>query len=258
MHWATPLNTNIKRYKYKKALKDQLYQHSTEPNPFQFNNQVAEVFADMATRSIPGYAELLNSLPLLVQQYAQENSYCFDLGCSLASALIQVAQHVPKNCQLVGIDSSEDMINHAQKQLEAAQLNTLIQLRCEDLLYSSLEPASMIMCNYTMQFIPRHGREQLIRKIYESLVPNGVLLISEKTRSEHPLVDKKLQSLYCAFKRANGYDSLQISRKRQALEAVLVAETENQIIQRLHRVGFSVGVWQRHLQFTSLLAWKEA
>ena len=37
--------------------------------------------------------------------------------------------------------------------------------------------------NFTLQFIPLGERKQLIKEIYEALLPGGVLILSEKVLS---------------------------------------------------------------------------
>jgi tRNA (cmo5U34)-methyltransferase len=63
--------------------------------------------------------------------------------------------------------------------------------------------------------------------------------------------------MHHAFKRANGYDALEISQKRQALEQVLIPETLVQHRQRLESAGFSRSdLWFQCFNFISLIARK--
>jgi tRNA (cmo5U34)-methyltransferase len=84
------------------------------------------------------------------------------------------------------------------------------------------------------------------------LRPGGVLVLSEKINAG-PLLDE----LHHAFKRSNGYSELEIAQKRAALEKVLVAESPDAHVQRLHKAGFGrVQPWFQCLNFVSLLAVK--
>ena len=52
-------------------MKDQIFAAPrSETEDFSFNEQVAEVFHDMAQRSIPGYSTIINTIGSLTAQYA--------------------------------------------------------------------------------------------------------------------------------------------------------------------------------------------
>ena len=44
----------------------------------------------------------------------------------------------------------------------------------------SIENASIVVLNLTLQFVDVEKRSKLIKKIYDGLIPGGVLIISEK------------------------------------------------------------------------------
>ena len=76
--------------------------------------------------------------------------------------------------------------------------------------------------NYTLQFIDPLHREKLVRRIYEGLNHNGILLVSDKTLQSHTDLSRIFVDNYYNLKRTNGYSELEISRKREALENVLI------------------------------------
>ena len=64
-----------------------------------------------------------------------------------------------------------------------------------------------------------------------------------------------LIELHHEFKRRHHYSELEISRKRQALENVLIPDEIDTHETRLRQAGFShVGVWLRYFNFVSLVA----
>ena len=64
-----------------------------------------------------------------------------------------------------------------------------------------------------------------------------------------------LVEMHHAFKRANGYSELEISRKRTALEKVLLPESLALHQARLESAGFSRSdLWFRCFNFVSLVA----
>ena len=99
-------------------------------------------------------------------------------------------------------------------------------------------------------------RLPLLRKIAEATLPGGVLILSEKLSFDEK--EQAIQdSLHIDFKRANGYSDLEISRKRTAIENVLIPESEACHRQRLLEAGFTRVVrWYQCFNFVSFLAIK--
>ena len=62
--------------------------------PFQFNDDVAQVFPDMIRRSVPGYGQMVGGAGLLAARYAQSDSHLYDLGTSLGATALSMARHV--------------------------------------------------------------------------------------------------------------------------------------------------------------------
>jgi tRNA (cmo5U34)-methyltransferase len=74
----------------------------------------------------------------------------------------------------------------------------------------------------TLQFIRPLYRGQLIRNIYHGLHDQGCLILVEKITLEDSLLNRLFIQHYYDMKRRNGYSELEISRKRESLENVLI------------------------------------
>src|SRR5690606_39336194 len=74
--------------------------------------------------------------------------------------------------------------------LTQSALQTPITLEHADVLDVSLQPASVVVMNFTLQFIAADKRDALVRRIAESLQPGGIFVLSEKIRSEGRRVGK--------------------------------------------------------------------
>ena len=231
----------------------------SEPKPFVFDEQVAHVFEDMIQRSVPGYGMSLSMITLIARKYAIPGSKLYDLGCSLgASSLALVSGNPVENLHLIGVDDSEHMLLRCSKNLEQAQLNCEWELLCEDILDTEIENASIVILNFTLQFIPIAKRVGLLENIYKGLIPGGVLLLSEKIAFEDPSIQETMTSLHEDFKRAHGYSDLEVSRKRTALEEVLLPESIDDHKARLQKAGFNRAArWFQCFNFASLIAFKE-
>lgn len=225
---------------------------------FSFDDKVADVFPDMIKRSVPGYMNILNMIGDITARYAQPNSCCYDLGCSLGAATLSLRHNIAvDNCRIIGIDNSEAMIKRCQTNIDGDHSNISVSLKCSDIESTVIENASVVVLNFTLQFIAPSQRQAIIQRIYDGLLPGGILLISEKIIFEDKPHQQLMTELYHNFKRTNGYSDLEIAQKRSALEDVLRPETIQQHTSRLKNAGFSsADVWFQSMTFASLIAIK--
>ncbi|MEE9358673.1 carboxy-S-adenosyl-L-methionine synthase CmoA [Candidatus Vondammii sp. HM_W22] len=225
---------------------------------FVFDKLIARVFPDMINRSVPGYASVIAMTGVLATEYAQADSLCYDLGCSLGATAIamQGGIQVP-GCRVIGVDNSEAMLDRARERINAAKNETPIELVCADIQDIEITDASIVVLNFTFQFIPVAQRSQLLKKIHNGLCPKGILVLSEKITFDDPEEERLQIEMHHAFKRANGYNDLEISGKRSALENVLIPEPLSVHNQWLREAGFSrADVWFQCFNFISLVARK--
>lgn len=240
-------------------MKDTLYARPHDDLvDFVFNEQVAHVFADMISRSVPGYATVVSVAGVLAQHYAQPNSRLYDLGCSLGAATLSMYHAIdPQQHQLIAVDNAWSMVQKAQSILHKEGAREGLAWVCADLRDISVCEASVVLLNYTLQFIPVQDRMPLLRKIYQGMQPGGVLMLSEKICFPDPSQQQLNTELHHAFKRSHGYSELEISQKRAALEQVLLPEAIDTHLQRLREVGFaSAQVWFQCFNFASFIALK--
>jgi tRNA (cmo5U34)-methyltransferase len=233
---------------------DQVYaQARTQVGDFVFDEAVSQVFPNMIRRSVPGYTTLLEMIGVIASRYAQPNSNIYDLGCSWGEGLRMMQPHLAGSTQLIGVDKSASMIEHCQSLISSTPQ---IQLLCADILDIKIENASIVVLNLTLQFIPRADRLDFLRYIKQNLLPQGVLILSEKVHFDDVEKQAEWQTLYYDFKRQNGYSELEIQQKHQALEHVLRTDSLETHQARLQTAGFQrQEVWFQCLNFTSLLAW---
>jgi tRNA (cmo5U34)-methyltransferase len=149
------------------------------------------------------------------------------------------------------------MIERCQNNIDNYKHSTPIKLVSDDILQHQYQNASMVVLNYTLQFVSVELREPLLANIFSGMLPGGILIISEKLHFEDPFVNQLMIDLHHQFKRENGYSDLEISQKRNALENVLVPETMQCHINRLESTGFEkVNCWNQQLNFASIIAFK--
>ncbi|MBU1343616.1 MAG: carboxy-S-adenosyl-L-methionine synthase CmoA [Proteobacteria bacterium] len=226
--------------------------------PFEFNSEVANVFDDMLTRSVPLYAESIQRQAQLCAQYFQHGSRIYDLGCSHGNlGMLILDQLSQRTFTMVAVDSSKPMIEKYLKRLEKKETAGRIDLVCGFLENIQIKNASVVLINLTLQFIDMKKRDDLVKNIYQGLNPGGILLLTEKTiHSSKHLEDLQTQ-IYKTFKLENGYSELEISQKRDALEKVLIPDTIETHQNRMDAAGFTtIDIWLKWFNFVSMIAIK--
>lgn len=225
---------------------------------FSFDENVVRVFPDMLRRSVPGYNTIITQSGLLAERYAQAGSQLYDLGCSLGATTFSMRQNLHQaDCRLIGIDNSEAMVLQCREILKGSPGTTPVDIVLGDIAETPIERASVVAMNFTLQFFSPSMRADLLQRIFDGMLPGGILIISEKIAFDDARQQALHTDMYHHFKRANGYSDLEISQKRTALENVLIPDTLQQHKARLSQAGFSsCEVWFQCFNFVSMVALK--
>ncbi|MCH8250187.1 MAG: carboxy-S-adenosyl-L-methionine synthase CmoA [Proteobacteria bacterium] len=239
---------------------DKIYDKPSDDKPFRFNDEVAKVFPDMLRRSIPGYDATIEAIGSLAARYVLQDTNCYDLGCSLGAATIAMRQGIDTpGCRIVAVDTAPAMTKRCREILAEDDRQftpaTPVEVLRADIRDIEFKNASMIVLNYTLQFLPMIDRNALMRSIYDGLNDGGLLVLSEKVVDEIPEMEELLVDLHREHKQRNDYSALEVSRKRAALDNVLIPETVAAHRSRLAEAGFShTAVWLRYFNFVSIIA----
>lgn len=240
------------------VLKDTLFQVDAVPEDFVFNERVVEVFDDMLERSIPFYRQVIEASACLLDRFLSHGDTVYDLGCANGSSLLEFSrllQH--KDLAFIGLDNSPAMLDKARLKAELYRKQDKVSFFFEDITDFCHGGAGCVILNYTLQFIRPLQREPFLTRIFNSLKPGGVLLVSEKVISHDPRLNREYIEMYHGFKKSRGYSELEIARKREALENVLIPFSVEENLALLDRTGFSpVETFFRWFNFASFVAVK--
>lgn len=225
---------------------------------FTFDESVAEVFPDMIQRSVPGYSNIITAIGMLAQRFVTEGSQVYDLGCSRGAGILSIRRNLQTNqVKIIGVDNSQPMVERCRSHINAYHSEVPVEILCDDIRHIEIKNASMVVLNFTLQFLPRADRLELLTKIYQGLNPNGILVLSEKFTFENQAMNELLIDLHHTFKRANGYSELEVSQKRTALENVMLTDSIETHKERLKQAGFSqIELWFQCFNFGSMIAVK--
>jgi len=239
-------------------MKDRIFREpSSQIAGFTFDEQVVRVFDDMAHRSIPFYDEVQKMIADLVGHYYQDDSRIYDLGCSTGSMMARLMVEYERISEIIGIDNSEAMVKQARSNLAEIKTDVKVDLQCSDLREIELSEASVAIMSYTLQFVRPLYRERVVRRIFEGLKPGGIFILSEKVLEERTHLSRLFVDMYYRFKRERGYSELEISRKRETLENVLIPYKPSELRELLEAAGFGeVGTFFKWNNFASIIAIK--
>jgi tRNA (cmo5U34)-methyltransferase len=226
---------------------------------FNFGAETARVFDDMLDRSVPFYGEIQRMIGELAADFATPGSQVYDLGCSTGTTLMELDRTIPAaDVRLIGIDSSEEMLEVARRKFETAPMLHPTELICRNLEHNlELSRASVVVMNLTLQFVRPLYRDRLIQTIAQGTQKRGCLLLVEKVLGQNSTLNRLFIKHYYEFKKRNGYSDMEIAQKREALENVLIPYHHEENRELLQRNGFrACDVFFRWYNFCGMIAVK--
>ena len=154
------------------------------------------------------------------------------------------------------------MLELANQKIKEKELDNRIEVRHADLNGDlseiQLDNASIVTMCWTMQFIRPLRRDNLIKWIYNSLVEEGAFIVAEKVLTNDTCMNRVFIDFYYDFKRRNGYKDLEIMRKREALENVLIPFRIDENIEMFKRNGFEIAdTFFQYYNFSAFLCLKK-
>jgi tRNA (cmo5U34)-methyltransferase len=232
--------------------------HTPIGRQWEFDTSVTAVFDDMLRRSIPQYEAMRHAVTGLAMRLVKPKTDVLDLGCSLGEALAPLVERFGADCRYLGVEVSGPMLAAAR-----SRFRSLIDAGVVKILELDLRTgfprvsASVILSVLTIQFTPIEHRLRILEDIHTALLPGGAFIFVEKVIGATAALDRDFVELYYEFKRAGGYTSEEIERKRLSLEGVLVPVTARWNEELLKTAGFKqADCFWRWMNFAGWIAIK--
>lgn len=220
-----------------------------KPGRWSFGGDVSRVFEQHIRRSLPMHEEL-HRLVLRVAPLFTDDGVVYDLGCSTGALCHQLRRQLPR-AEIIGVDGESTMIETAQAHVPDV---TFIH---QDVRSAELKQCDLVVCLYTLQFLPVDCRPEILRKISQQLRPGGALIFAEKVVRSDRKFEQLCRSLHHRFKREQGFTHSEIEAKSKAIEGVLIPVNESLYPSMLKDAGFqSTNSVMRHTSFEAWISIK--
>ena len=190
---------------------------------FDFDNHIS--------KSIISYKTLSTMITTIASFFIQDNTVVYDLGCSTGKNLrkIKKASHA-KNVSYIGIDNETAFCSHWKE--------NDVEFKIEDVRKLEFESnVSLVVSTFTLQFLPTADRIIVLKNIYDSLIPNGALILCEKTYSSDSMLQEVFTFANYDYKaRFFRYDDIMFKEKE--LRASMNIRSWEDILQEIEEIGF--------------------
>lgn len=229
-----------------------------KPEKFEFDNEVAQVFPDMALRSIPLFYEThALHAALCAPWMAQENVAILDVGASRGAFLTALATRygLPRGgAHVRANDVSVDMARQLASDFPWARVD---QLDISGDEFMSLPDAQwdIINCTYVVQFVHKNRQVAVLRKLARLLKPGGVMFLGQKLDSSG-VMGRMLHEQYIEFRMSNGYSREEIEAKTKALQNSMWPMPEENLTHYLNLSGLALLETSRWTVFNNYMCTK--
>ena len=228
-----------------------------DPHCFQFDASVAEIFEDMASRSIPNFHTAHLAHVSMAQHLLDlPESRVLDLGASRGTFL-RYAMAAGGKASYTAIDNSPAMCEHLRRDFPTVNV---LHMSATDIAFDDFvlfHKFDVICCNYVLQFLPRGDQVRVLTSLVKMLTPGGMLFLGHKEAvpEESPLGILANRE-YIKFRLRNGYSMAEIDAKTKALKGSMFPMKHSLVRSILDASCSDVFETTRFMMFSTLAARK--
>jgi tRNA (cmo5U34)-methyltransferase len=209
-------------------------------NVYEFSFTTIRDFDSHIAQEIRGYETLFTIATGIANTVIATGTNIYDLGCSTGRFLITLAERIAAEAdtyrrryvRFIGIEPNDNFAAYHTNKPDSV---TFVRERITA--STQFENASLISSIFTLQFIPIHERQAVIRNVYHGLNPGGVLLLAEKVYAGDPEIERLINDSHFDFKR-EFTDPAQIFAKDVRLRSIMRPLTLQDNVSLLENAGF--------------------
>ena len=221
-----------------------------------------EGFDEHIEWSIRGYSNLLGDVISFSRYFVEDHTNVVDLGCSTGKTTERMLLHNKDHCKdatYVGIEIAKGFYDNLDKRLKDLNKNeswAQVEFIKDDVRDYKFDNCSLVTSIFTLQFMPKKDRRQVIKNIYNGLNNGGAFIFAEKIYTENAFIQDMLTFNYYDFKREK-FDTKDIMDKEITLRHMLKPNTWTEINSMLTIAGFkSIQVFWQNFLFLGAIAIK--
>ena len=209
-----------------------------------------EGFDEHIEKSIRGYSHLIEYVVSLSRYFVEDETNVVDIGCStgkMTKALIDYNLDHSQEAKYIGLEIAEGFEKDLDKRKKELSYYDYVQFLSDDARWYEYSNCSLVTSIFTLQFMPKTDRRELLQNIYNGLNEGGAFIFAEKTICENALVQDMITFNYYDYKRKS-FDTEDIMDKERTLRHMMKPNTWREIEDMLLSVGFSViqPFWRNH------------
>ena len=209
-----------------------------------------EGFDEHIEKSIRGYSHLIEDVVSLSRYFVEDETNVIDIGCStgkMTKALIDYNLDHSQEAKYIGLEIAEGFEKDLEKRKKELSYYGYVQFLSDDARWYEYSNCSLVTSIFTLQFMPKTDRRELLQNIYNGLNEGGAFIFAEKTICENALVQDMITFNYYDYKRKS-FDTEDIMDKERTLRHMMKPNTWREIEDMLLSVGFSViqPFWRNH------------
>ena len=221
-----------------------------------------EGFDEHIDWSIRGYSNLLGDVISFSRYFVEDNTNVVDIGCSTGKTTEKMLLHNKDHCKnatYVGIEIAKgfyDNLDERLVDLSKKEPWAQVEFIKDDVRHYNFDNCSLVTSIFTLQFMPKRNRQEVIQNIYNGLNEGGAFILGEKIYTEDAFIQDILTFNYYDFKRQN-FEMQYIMDKEITLRHMLKPNTWPEIETMLKSSGFrSVQVFWQNFLFLGAIAIK--
>jgi len=178
--------------------------------------------------SIPNYDLVFESIIKLTDYFKDDEKNIYDLGCSTGKLLNNINFKGKKT----GLEKNFNLLNqNKEKQKNIEIINYDLNQNY------NFNNACIIISLFTIVFLKKSIRQELINNIYNGLVQGGCFIFFEKIYSSESIYQDIYTFTYYDFKK-NKFSYKEIMEKERSLRSIQKPLTEKENLDILNKAGF--------------------
>ena len=217
-----------------------------------------EGFDTHIDQSVRGYSNLWTDVLKFSEYFVEDGTCVVDIGCSTGKLLKAMKEQNDKfapKCFYKGIEIEEDFFPEL---IDEDQLKFWKgDVRSFDWVTGAVN-CSLVTSIFSLQFMPKTNRQQIIDRIYEALVKGGAFIFSEKIFSSDSQLQEMMQFCYYDYKR-QFYSAEELLDKEVNLRHMMKPLTYSELLEMVEKAGFeSVQPFWQNFNFVGIIAIKKS